>query len=363
MSFKEKVQDFLKNNLSVGRLLPIMMTLIIVWLLSMTWGLWTSIYSLILGIFLPFILGFALAYVLRPAVLFFERYHIKRPLAVMIVMIIFLALLALLFSMIIPALIDDISQFINSISENIQILYDRYVEMNDNPSQLVENLITQFKEVSGNLFQQLSNLPNYISGFFSSVFSMITTSLFSLIIGIYFIFDYERFVASVHKGAHFISYKLSRSITVIDRSVGTYLKSLIVIMAITWVEYTAMYLLIGHKYAFILGVLTAFSLVIPFIGPIIIHVIGILTALTMPTPRLIALLVALAILSQLDSYVISPFVYSKRNKVEPLWSLFAFFACSSLFGFTGILLSMPIYFSIRSILELYRNNWVIPEEE
>ncbi|NLC05236.1 MAG: AI-2E family transporter, partial [Erysipelothrix sp.] len=60
--------------------------------------------------------------------------------------------------------------------------------------------------------------------------------------------------------------------------------------------------------------------------------------------------------------VISPLVYSKRNKIDPLWSLFTFFAASNLFGFVGILISMPLYFSIREVLALKANNWVIAND-
>lgn len=363
MKVRERSNAFFKKYFSMDRLIPVALTLVIVWLLSATGEIWGDIYRKIITILLPFVLGFGLAYLIRPMVVFLEKKGVKRQFGVLIVMTLFVAGIVLLFSSIIPSLMDDFGKFFNSISQGVTSLYDYYIKGNSDPSPLIEDLYTQLSGIVTKTLNQLSNVPMLASSFIGNFVGMLTTLLFSFIIGIYFIFDYENFTKAVHRIAEGISPKLSSSITVVDTAVSGYLKTLLILMGITFVEYTIMYSILGHNYAIVLGILTALSLLIPYIGPTIVNTIGVLTALALlPFEKVIILLILIMIMSNVDGYVISPIVYAKRDKIQPLWSLFAMFACSTLFGFTGILLSMPIYFSIRAIYKLWKNNWTISEE-
>lgn len=363
MTFKEKFKVFLNENMSASKLLPILMTLLIVWLINATWEVWIDIFNHIITILLPFIIGFTIAYLLRPIVVFFERYGVKRSISVTITLVAGIAALVLLFSSIIPSMYDDLSQFFGSISDSIRQIYDYYVaQSNNETSPIIDSIYQQIMTFINNTLSSVSNIPSFASSLISGLLGLITTTIFSLIIGIYFVSDYEGITRGIHKLANHVSPKLSVSITAIDQSVSSYLKSLIVIMFVSGFEYTLLYFLIGHNYALILGILSALSLLIPYVGPMLVHTIGILTALSLPFPRVIILAVALVVLSNVDGYVISPLIYSKRNRIEPLWSLFSLFACNVLFGIPGVLMSMPIYFSIRALLELRRNNWKLSEE-
>ncbi|MDE8059772.1 AI-2E family transporter [Erysipelothrix rhusiopathiae] len=363
MNIFQRIQKFFDDHFSWKQLVPFMLFLLSVFLLMQTWAVWQHAFELAMRILLPFIIGFALAYIVRPIAVFFEKYNIKRAISVPITLVLFVVLIVLLFSSILPSLYTDISQLIGNSMDGIQQLYNYYKEINhNNPSPWADDIFKQVMGMLNGIVGQIPTLPAAASQFLSKIFSTITTGIFSFIIGMYFVFDYENFTGSVLRIANNFSPKLGNSIIVIDHAVSRYLGTLVVIMTITCIEYSLLYLAVGHNYAFVLGVLTAFGLLIPYIGPTVVHVLGILTALTLPLPRVIILTIGLVILSNVDGYVVSPMVYSKRDKIEPLWSLFAFFASSVLFGFVGILISMPLYFSIRALFNLRKNNWVIPEE-
>lgn len=363
MSLITKVQEKFDKYVSLRRLVYCIMILSIVWLLSLTWPIWASFFSKVRTILTPFVIGFGMAYLLRPIVVFFEKYGIRRGFSVPLTFLLFGFGLWWLMSSIFPTIYADLASLVNVAIEGFQKIYDLYLESSNNvPSPIVDGIYTKGLEFLNELIGSIPTLPTLVSTFFSRIIGAITTALFSVIIGIYFIMDYEKVREGTLKLAEQISPKLRLSLIVINRSVSSYLRTLVVLMFITFVEYGLFYFLVGHNYALVMGIISAISLIIPYVGGIIANVFGFITALNLSFTRLFFLFLGIMILPNIDGYVISPMVYSKRNKVDPLWSLFTFFAASTLFGFIGILLSMPIYFGVRSVMNLRANNWVIEED-
>ncbi len=358
MGIKSRISEYLNRYISIKRLVMVLMTLGIVYLIMLTDNVWLSVYAKGRAILMPFIIGFAIAFILRPITIFFERFNIKRQISVPITMLLFVFVMIFLFSSIIPNLISDLVTFIGSGAEGIQKLVSYYTEVSDSvPSPWVNDMVAELTGVLKSLVNQLSNIPVLASQFISSFISFLTTGIFSLVISLYLIFDYENVTSNVLKVANRVSPKLSNSLIVVNRAVVSYLKSLVVLMTVSMVEYALFYSLIGHDYALILGVMAAFGILIPYIGAVSVQILAFLTGLTLPFPRPIILAIGLVVLSNVDNYLITPLVYSKRDKIDPVSSLFVFFTASTIFGFLGILLSMPIYFSIRALFKLYENDW------
>ena len=363
MSLIVKVQEKVEKYVSLRRLLTVILVLSIILLLNLTWPIWSYLFGKAKVILMPFIIGFGIAYMLRPIVVYFERYNIKRGISVPITFIVIVLALWWLLSSIFPSIYSDLASLVDTAIEGFQKLYTMYVENNNNqPSPIVDGFYQQVLDYFNKLMGSIPTLPALVSNFFGKVLGVVTTAMFSFIIGIYFIMDYERVSKGTLNLAEMISPKLRNSLIVINESVSSYLRTLVVIMGITFVEYGLFYFIVGHKYALVMGIITSLALLIPYVGGISANIFGFLTALGLSSTRLFFIFLGVMILPNVDSYVISPLVYSKRNKIEPLWSLFTFFAASTLFGFAGILLSTPIYFAIRSVLTLRANDWVIESE-
>lgn len=354
MRIKRKVRNFLDSKDVMMRLIVITLLLTITYLIILGGDLWAHIFVTARRILLPFIIGFTMAYILHPIAVFFEKYRIKRSISVVITIASVFILLGLLFSSILPKLFEDARMFTQSIIDSVQSIYDYYISTSDGPSELVDGI---YNEVLKNLNNFATGLPELITGTIFSTVSFFTTGLFSFVIGIYFVFDFETVQNYIARKSFAVSEKLYYSLKVINSALSRYLRSMLVIMFVSFLEYTLVYTLVGHSYAVILGTLTALSLLVPYIGPTIIHVIGIVTGLSLGTTPAIILTGALVVLSQIDGYVISPLIYSKRDKIQPLWALFSFFACSTIFGMFGVFISMPLYFTVDGLIKLKRNNW------
>lgn len=348
----------LMSKASIKQLIYVILVLLIVLLLSLTWGFWSGIYGLIMAVLKPFIFGFIFAYLLRPAVLFFEKHKIKRGISVPLIVVGVILAFVFLFASFLPKLLTDLGQLAANFGDGIEAIYELYIKNIDVvPSPIIKNVFDQIVSMSDNLFKTIPNLPIFIGDSLNTMISWFTTIIFSFVIGLYFIMDYEKVGSSVLNFVQGRNHKLYASMIAINQAVRTYLSSLMFIMVITFAEYTLFYTLVGHKYALVMGLLCAVSLLVPYVGGMAMNVLGFISGLGLKNSQIMMIFLGLLILPNIDSYFISPLVYKKRNKTNPLWSLFSFFACATIFGFVGVFLSMPLYFSIRAILNLKKHDW------
>ena len=199
------------------------------------------------------------------------------------------------------------------------------------------------------LMQLVSSLP----GLMNTVLNMVTNILFSIIIAIYMLFDFDRIKLGLRKFIHLFFKNSDVYLHEIDQNVTVYLKSLIILMLIKFVEYSAFYFMIGHQDWLIIGLLTSFGVIIPYLGGTIANSIGIITALTLPPSNIVALIIGIMILSNVDAYVISPLVHEKRSAMGPLVTLFAVFAGGVISGAVGIMVSVPAAIAIKTMMEVY----------
>ena len=138
----------------------------------------------------------------------------------------------------------------------------------------------------------------------------------------------------------------------IDTGMSNYFKGLFTNVLIQFVEYTLLYKLIGHPNFLLLGVIAAFSPLIPYFGGIIMNVIAIITASVVSPQLLIFSCIICVVFPQLDGYLIIPKIYGKTNKVPALLTIFAVFAGGVLGGMVGIIIALP---TTIILLTIYRN--------
>ncbi len=202
----------------------------------------------------------------------------------------------------------------------------------------------------------LPQLTNALPSVFNSVLSVVSTLAFSSIIGIYMLVDFEGIKNKICQLAMVFIPDSQKYILAVDQNVTIYLKSMVILMIIKFFEYGLLYFLVGHNDWIIVALLTSIGLIIPYFGSTVANCIGILTGLTLSPVRFLCLCAGIVVLSTVDGYVIGPLVHQKRSALGPLISLFAVFAGGILAGFWGIALAVPFALSIRSIIEIYRED-------
>ncbi len=136
-----------------------------------------------------------------------------------------------------------------------------------------------------------------------------------------------------------------------DRILGWVRGVLIGMVAVAVLSYVG-YTIAGVPNSLALAVVAGLTEAIPLLGPWIGGSIAVAAGLLeSPTTGLYAAVVALAV-QQLENNLIVPFAMSQAAEVHPFVTLFALVLFGTLFGFLGVLLSIPLVLLIETILEV-----------
>ncbi len=108
------------------------------------------------------------------------------------------------------------------------------------------------------------------------------------------------------------------------------------------------------KYALILGLFIGAMDMIPYFGSIISFVISlIVTFITGGVWKGVWTGVVLLVLQQIDGNLLGPKIMGNSLEIRPLWIIFAVTVGGALFGFMGMLFSVPVLAIIRAIMSDY----------
>lgn len=344
----------LDNIFSMKVLLKIIAVFTILFLLIKTDTVWGNWISLLKSISQPFLIGFILAYVMYPFINFMSNKGVPRNLAIILLWVILILLMALLIIQLLPILYDKINSFITSVIEGIRWVGNKvsfYGEYNGFFD--VQNFIDSLVKLIQPNDQWVPNIVSTLPSFMNSFLNFITNSLFSIIIAIYMLFDFPKIKRGIARFFNMFYKDSAPYLHRIDDDVSVYLKSLLLLMIIKFVEYSLFYFLVGHQDWLIVGILASIGLWIPYLGGTIANIVGILTALSLAPLQIFILIIGICVLANVDAYVISPMIHEKRSDLGPLVTLLAVFAGGVLYGAIGVMISIPIAIVLKSISQVY----------
>jgi len=110
--------------------------------------------------------------------------------------------------------------------------------------------------------------------------------------------------------------------------------------------------MVGTPLSFALGVLSGLSVFVPYIGPILATVPGLLIALSVgPTEALYAAIVYV-VAQQLEGNISLPLLQRWSVSLPPVLGLLSIFAFGLLFGIWGVLLATPLAVAVMTIVRL-----------
>ena len=114
---------------------------------------------------------------------------------------------------------------------------------------------------------------------------------------------------------------------------------------------TTAFYLIGVPYALLFGVINGLAEIVPIIGPWAGGIPAVIVAfLDDPTKGLWTAVAILAI-QQVESQLVTPLVMAKAAEVHPFVTVFSIVLFGGLFGFLGILLSLPLVLLVWTVVQ------------
>lgn len=330
--------------------------------------------STFVSIIKPFLFGFTLAYLLNFVMDFYERmickfkedisHRTKRAISVVLTYI-SLAIMVLIFSkFVLPQIIESITLLVRDFPNMLTQLYqhvDKIInraELNDATRQAVNQ---QFDIMGRRAVDFATNFVPFVANIFISFVMSVWNLLLGVIISIYILSDKEGFFGLCKKfiSAVFTTDKKERIMYITRLSdeilskfiVGKIIDS-IIIAFITFIVLSITKMPYKILITFIIGVTN----VIPFFGPFIGAIPSILIVLLVDPVKALWLSLIIFIIQQLDGNVIGPKILGGSIGISSFWILFSLLLAGKFFGITGMVIGVPLFAIIHTIIGESVNN-------
>lgn len=327
----------------------------------------------LIKIFTPFIVGFTFAYLLNPLVIFFENWikelffkksklkestqkKVSRFSSITITCIVTIGLTVLLFSFVIPELLQSIETLVMNIPMYLETTKNYILGLLDNHDDL-RNIVLNNYDAINNYFMNIINesflpkLEEWItivsSGLFGAV-KVLFDVIMGFIIAIYFLYDKEIFKAQLKKTLYsifnvkFVN-KLIENGRHTDQVFGNFIVGKILETFVFCLLSFIFLAIFGYPYALLISVILGITNVIPYFGPYIGGIPSAFLILLQAPDKFWPFIIFLVVIQQIDNYVIGPFLTGTKIGIKSFWVLFAIMIFGGIFGLIGMLIGVPLF--------------------
>jgi len=336
--------------------------------------LWSGV-LLFLRVLAPFILGFAIAFIISIPMKFNEYIlftklkipmlsALKRPLALILTIVILLGVLTIVMVSVIPEL-----------SATLKLLRNNLPQYFENSKVWLEEILAswQYKDAViwvqslefdwNRIFNTVTDMIQAsLGGIFSSTVSVVTsvfsgmfTFILSLVFAVYMLLQKEtlrkqftKLLYSYSTPQH--SQTTLEIIALTQKIFASFIAGQFLEALILGVLFLVAMLIFRLPYALVISMFIGFASIIPVFGAFIGLFIGFFLILLVNPIQAFWFIVLFLIIQQIEGNVIYPKVMSARIGLPSIWVLLAVTVGGSLLGVLGILLFIPIISVLYTLL-------------
>lgn len=332
----------------------------------------------VLGILSPFLIAIVIAFVLNLPMKFFENKVIpliikensseklkkmKRPMAIILTLIVIIGVIVGLVLFVIPQLIESGSTLVKNIPgylESLEEIMEKYVGNKDIVTNLWNEIMVFWQDIiqvvgklTGTVLSQLlditmgvtSGIINFFMGVLIGIYILLSKEKLS-IQGkkIIYAFIDEKKADKIMKVLALANFKFSKFVS------GQCIEALILgILCFIGMSILRM------PYVLLVSTIIAVTALIPIFGALIGTIPGIFIIFMVEPIKAVYFLILIIIIQQIEGKFIYPMVVGNSVGLSALWVLFALTLGGGTFGIKGILIGIPLFGVIYSVLGIVVN--------
>ncbi len=304
------------------------------------------------------------AMLMTTPVRFLVRRGMRRSMAVLISILLFLVILILSAAILLPGLLDQFRQLVIILQRalrpgvfligdptldttQLSIILRRAFQPNNWAANLEflngVDLSDLSKQISTQVFGGVANITSQVFPFVGSLASVLLSILIVVFMGMYFVADpgtYERGALRLIP----ISYR-SRAQDILrklEMALRSFLQAQVILMLLTGGSTAITLALLGIPLAGGLGTITGLFSFVPNFGPLV-ALIPIVAVVIINAPgKILSVIAVFYALQLIQSQLIAPLLVGQEIHLPPVVILLAQIIAGIFFGFLGLLLSVPL---------------------
>lgn len=329
---------------------------------------------LLSSILMPFVAGMAVAYFLDPVADWLEEKKLSRGIATTVILLAFFILVGILLMALFPLLqrqIVELVAMVPGIAENIRNEALPWLErmIADLPADTLDNIHDAAKEFAGRAVKWVSDVVANIWSGGLAFFNMLSLLVITPVVAFYLLRDWDLITAKIDSWLpRDAAPTIRKQFAEIDQTLAAFVRGQSTVCLVLGLIYGVGLTVVGLKSGLLVGLGAGFISFIPYLGAASGLVVGLGIAIFQFSEWTPIFVVAAIFLTgqTLESYVLTPRLVGDRVGLHPVWIIFALLAGGAVFGFTGVLLAVPVAavigvltrFAIARYLDspLYRGN-------
>ena len=371
MEKKSKCLEILKTLVSnMWYIVALVAIIAIIFLMIANWGVVLAVIGKFLTILMPFILGFFFACFINPLV---KRVHsllnrikpgkgakIKKAFSVIISYVVVIGVITVLLIYIIPQIKASIGELGNTIQDGYQYMITHQKELNEKiPFIGLGGGVEYIKEFAyKKIMSNSSEILPYVYHVSSSLLTTSYNVLMGLVISIYIILDMKKLKRSARKVVYALSPKKKEQEVwetmkqcshifngfLIGKMIDSLIIGILCLIAMS---------ILKLPYALLLSLIVCITNMIPYFGPIIGAIPGVMIYLFIDIRYAFIFALMILILQQFDGLYLGPKILGDQTGIKPLWVIFGITVGGAYFGVMGMFLGVPVVAVIMYLLQLF----------
>lgn len=317
----------------------------------------------------PFLIAGLLAYLGDPLVNRLVHCKLPRVLAVTVVFTAIMLMIVAFFLFLIPLLTHQLGDFINRLPEFLLWLQQfvlpwlkEHWGLNLSfDSQALKVMLTEHWQQAGNLavtvWKTVSQSGMAILGWFANV-------LLIPVVTFYLLCDWQKVAIGIRE---LLPRRIETNVMKLGREcdevIGAFLRGQLAVMFVMSLIYWLGLSIVGLDLAAMLGVLAGLLTFVPYLGLIVGALAAMIAALVQfqDSLHIIYVLIVFTVGHLIEVFALVPWLVGDRIGLHPVAVIFAVLAGGHLFGFTGVLLALPVAAVLMVLVRHLKHHYVQSE--
>lgn len=311
----------------------------------------------------PFVAGMAIAYLLDPACDKLEAWGCSRTVATCIITAVFFVVATSILLILVPLLTSQIIDFTQKAPEYFAVLREKAIAvLGLLESRLPPEQLAKVKGAFGDYSKDLVQIiAGFAAGLWRGIESFLTLALITPVVTFYLLRDWDRIIEKIDGWLPRSNAPVIRTqIRLIDETLAGFARGQATVCLLLGIFYGIGLSLVGLDFGLIVGFATGLISFVPYFGMLVGFAVGIGIAIFQFGELVPIGLVALVFGAGqiLEGNFLTPKLVGDQVGLHAVWIIFALLAGGALFGFVGVLLSVPLMAVIGVVARFFLTQYL-----
>lgn len=313
-------------------------------------GLFCAFLWLFKAVLMPFVIGFAVAYLLNPLIFKLERFKVGRKPASLIILSAFFLFMAVIVAVVSPILVREMLGFAQALpgyKDQLWVSAHPFIERIQQQFGLETNgdFISKIQPYLGQAAQSGAGIVKHIVASGAAIFNFTLTLFLAPLVSYFLLKEWPSITTWVYDLMPRDHEKtLKGLLSDIDVKLAGFVRGQLSVCAVLGILYAVALVIAGLQYGFFIGLMAGALSIIPLVGSVFGLLVSVMVAWFQSGDiQFVGIIATIFFAGQIiEGNVLTPKLVGDSVGLHPLWVLFSLMAGGAIFGVLGMLLAVPV---------------------